>query len=359
VDRARLPPATQQAPAAPPADQWEIVVADLWSEVLGLENIGRDDDFMALGGDSLSAEEMLQSVQDRFGVALVSSDLVEASTLQAFTRRVTMGSAILPTHPDVVPLQTGHQHRPIFCFAGSGALALSFLPLSRHLQGRSVYAFQAHGLERRGFPDWSVEAAAERFLELLRLIQPAGPYVLLGHSFGGLVALETARRLVAAGEQVELLGLLDTYLPRSAGQQPTYVYETLTEKKDEHHGSFRRGLKGVQQRLLPDGLPVLQEWGRHARAYAAGLVPFSGQRQFDAFFDHGNLAMRRYRPEPYRGRTLVVLADGNPDSPESWDPVLTGDRRILELPAEHSSLLREPWAAELGAVLEDELGQRP
>jgi hypothetical protein len=110
--------------------------------------------------------------------------------------------------------------------------------------------------------------------------------------------------------------------------------------------------------VLPDGLPVLAEWGRHARSYAAGMVPFSGQRQFDAFFDHGNLAMRRYQIQPYGHRALVVIADGNPDGPDSWAPRLTGPTNFVELPAEHSSLLREPWAAQLAQVLDGELGTR-
>ena len=361
VDRAALPqvPRSSQSPA--PTTQWEIVVADLWAEVLGLEFVGLDDDFMALGGDSLAAEEMLAIAGERFGVALVSTDVVEAPTLREFTRRVMLGSASLPSHPDVVTLRSAGTDTPVFCFAGSGALALTFVPLSRHIPNRAVYAFQARGLEKRALPDWTVESTARRYLEIIRIIQPRGPYILLGHSFGGLVALEIARVLTDAGESVDFVGLLDTYLPRSSGQQPTPTFEPMVQRPSTKAFDKARDFAQAQvRRVLPDGLPALRQWNRQARAYLAGAVPFSGQRQFDAFFDHGAITSRRYQVRPYAGRTMLVLADNNPDGPDAWRALLTGPHEFRTLACEHSSLLRDPHAASLATMLNAELdGLRP
>lgn len=359
VERSGLPTVQAASQSAPPTNQWEIVVGDLWSEVLGLGFVGLDDDFMALGGDSLSAEEMLIIVQERFGVALVSTDLIDAPTLREFTRRVTLGSASLPSHPDVVTLQSGGTKTPLFCFAGSGALALTFLPLSRHIDDCPIYAFQAHGLEKRALPDWTVEATSRRYLQIIRIVQPRGPYTLLGHSFGGLVALEIARVLTDAGERVDFVGLLDTYLPRSAGLQPTPIFESMVDRPSAPTllRLGRQLVNPVIHRLLPDGLPALRQWSRQGRAYLAGMVPFSGQRQFDAFFDQGIITSRRFKLRPYAGRALVVLADNNPDGPDAWKPFLTGPHEFINLRSEHTSLLREPYAAELAAILATKFAQ--
>ena len=176
VDRQQLPPVAPRVPVDEEQDMRQQIMAGIWGETLGLTDIALDDDFMALGGDSLTAEEMLAAVHDRFDVDLASTQLLEYPTLREFTGRVTSTAKALPSHPDVVTLRSGGTETPVFAFAGAGALALTFLPLSRHLEGRSVYAFQAHGLEQRALPDWSVEAAARRYLEIIRVIQPKGPY---------------------------------------------------------------------------------------------------------------------------------------------------------------------------------------
>ncbi len=52
---------------------------------------------------------------------------------------------------------------------------------------------------------------AAHYVQPIRHVQPTGPYHLLGWSFGGLVAHAIATRLQNAGEQVDLLALLDAY----------------------------------------------------------------------------------------------------------------------------------------------------
>ncbi|MDT7614333.1 MAG: hypothetical protein QOF00_1780 [Pseudonocardiales bacterium] len=371
VDRQALPAAELKSATAPPTTQWEIVLADLWGEVLGLDSVGLDDDFMELGGDSLTAEEMLTLVDDRLGIALVSSDLVEAPTLRQFTQRVTLGSASLPSHPDVVALRTGGTRTPAFCFVGGGSLALTFGPIARHLGDRPVYSFQAHGLEQRAIPDRSVEAAASRALQLMRVIQPRGPYILIGHSFGGLVALEVARQLEAAGQIVQHVTLLDTYQPKSsqgplaphASSQPSAVTALRPAKKtvlrrgvDKVAGAVAGTVRTRLETVLPDGLPELDQLGERVRARLAGVVPFSGQKQFDAFFDHTGLVARKYALRPFTTPTLLVLGDNNPDGPDAWISIAGGSFKIVEIDAEHSSLMREPHAAEVGALILSELG---
>ncbi|MFC4949945.1 alpha/beta fold hydrolase [Pseudonocardia sp. GCM10023141] len=363
VDRQSLPPADTRRLTEPPGTQWEIVLSDLWGEVLGLDSVGLDDDFMELGGDSLTAEEMLTLVAQRLGVTLLSSDLIEAPTLRSFTQRVLVGSASLPSHPDVVPLRTGGSGTPVFCFVGGGSLALTFLPIARHLGDRPVYAFQAHGLEQRGRPDRTVEAAAVRALQLMRVIQPQGPYVMVGHSFGGLVAIEIAQQLEQAGETVKHVTLLDTYQPRhsdvrlapQASSAPQPAGRAPMARPDTPLSALlRKGADRISARLesvLPDGLPELHQVGDRVRARLAGVVPFAGQRQFDAFFDHTGLVARRYRLRPLTTPVLLVLGDNNPDGAHAWAPLLTGPNRIVEIQAEHSSLMREPHAAEVAALV--------
>ncbi|PZE30059.1 AMP-dependent synthetase [Curtobacterium sp. MCBD17_028] len=371
VDRAELPP----PPAAGTGDdagggdgavatmdetthdQWELAVGQIWAEVLGLPAVAPEDDFASLGGDSLAAEEMLAAVSDRIGVEVRSAEILEHPTLADFARRVRAGTRAVPSHPDVVKLTSGGG-APVFCFPGAGALGLTFVPLARHLADHDVYVFQQHGLERRSLPDWSVPAAARRFIELMRVVQPHGPYRLIGHSLGGLIALEIATTLAENGETVEHVVLLDTYLPRSTAEQGALEFARLPERE---HGSrvlnaVRRGAEQQLRRVLPGGLPQVKRVSRRLRAYTAGVVRYRGQDHFDAFFDQASVMVRRHRVRPYDGRVTFVFADGNPDGPDSWRPYLRGEMRFPRLASEHSSLLREPHVTELAAMLHDVTG---
>jgi acyl-coenzyme A synthetase/AMP-(fatty) acid ligase/thioesterase domain-containing protein/acyl carrier protein len=369
VDRRQLPPVPARVPNTAEMDPRQRVVADIWASVLGLEveMIGLEDDFMALGGDSLSAEELLVTVHDRFGVTLTSTDLLESPTLREFAQRVSLGSAALPTHPDVVTLRSDGTLTPLFCFAGAGALALTFLPLSQHFPEHSMYAFQSHGLEKRAIPDRTVQSEARRHLAILRILQPRGPYLLIGHSYGGLVALEVARQLIEAGETVELTALLDTYLPESAELMREAFLSEAGMDEPAADSSPRRSPAELLRRVAPSAvvdripvvrsLPPLRDWPRHFRSHTAGFVMYSGRRQFDAYFDHSILSARKYRITNSPGRVLLVFADGNPDGVAGWSPLLAETPSMVEIDSEHTSLLREPHASELAAAIQAELAR--
>lgn len=373
VDRAALPEAPAlgttigedgQALAEDTYDQWQLAVGQIWADVLGLPTVGPlrlpavglDNDFSALGGDSLSAEELLAAVSDRLGVDLPSSELLENPTLRTFTARIRQGSASSPSHPDVVTL--GHRAEgtgdAIFCVAGAGALALTYVPLTRRLGDRQVYAFQQHGLERRSVPDWSIRAMARRYIELMRIAQPTGPYTLVGHSFGGLVAVEMAALLTAAGHEVRRVVLLDTYLPEHAAEQADSVEFGQLDLGGSGKGARRGFVRTLTERtsaLRHRVIAPFGEVGRHARAYGAGMFRWEGQRQFRAFFDHALVVSRGWKPPTFDGRVTLVVADGNEMAGARWAPFFRGEVDEVRMHCEHNSVLREPHVEELAAAL--------
>jgi acyl-coenzyme A synthetase/AMP-(fatty) acid ligase/thioesterase domain-containing protein/acyl carrier protein len=357
VDRGALPPPPEaRTRSARPRTQWEIIVADIWTRVLDLEEVSAGDDFMELGGDSLAAAELLTLVSEKLGVSLPSSALVEAPTLGAFSHAVSVAQQAGPRHPTVVPLRTTGSRPPLFCFAGAGALALGFHSLARRLgEDQPVYAFQAHGLERRGFPDWSVEKTARRHLEMIRILAPRGPYLLAGHSLGGLIAMEIAQQLAAAGEEVDMLSIMDTYLPSSLRIGPTEDgpgaavgaagADIGAAGAQEHARVYRNRLARFTQRLLPEqraNLTNVATLKKMVQLPLTGVVQFGGLEQFDVFFNHGRLLERFYRPRPWGGRTIVYRSAENPDPENAWSTYLTGSHDIHYVPCEHFYLLREP-----------------
>lgn len=356
IDRRALPPVPERVVDFYEMNQREVAMSTIWQQVLELPAVGLDDDFMALGGDSLSTEELVQVVRERFDVIVPANEILSFPTLREFTKRVVSGSAALPSHPDIVTLNAIGTETPVFCFAGGGALALTFMPLSRHFPNTPVYAFQAHGLEERAIPDWSVEAMATRFIRLMRIVRPSGPYRLAGHSFGGLIALEVARQLNAAGQEVQSLAILDTYLPRNVdtSEELTPTVSTAAAPPTASLPSIVNPIgvaRGLKQRFVPDGLPRGENIGRQARAYFGGILKFPGQQQYASFLDRAALIGRKYVLRPYSGKTVVILTESNPDSTSVWDGILTGEHEFRRMDTEHTQLLREPHVSELATYL--------
>jgi len=382
IDRAALPPPrTAPASSGVPRTQWEVLLADLWARVLELEEIGVDDDFLELGGDSLAAEELRALVREELGVHLPATAVIDAPTLAEFARKVSVADRSGPAHPTIVPLRAHGTRPPLFCVAGAAGLALGFVSLSRRLgDDQPVFGFQAHGLERRGLPDWTVERAARRHLQLLRVIQPYGPYFLAGHSMGGLIALEMAHLLTAAGEEVALLVLVDTYLPASlrmawgSDEQPAdptaaSVGQAATATGGVGLGvarEYQRRMR-VRPRLRSLGRMLLPEQRRNvfnkdtlrrmAQLPLTGLFVLPGLDEFEAFFNYSRMLERFYRPRPWPGRTVVYRAMGNPDEPRAWSRYLTGEHEYHDVATEHFSVLREPHIQRIAEGIRGEMDE--
>jgi thioesterase domain-containing protein len=330
LDRAQLPPPPPVQVGAEPVSEWERLVAQVWARALELDEVGRDADFFELGGDSLAAEALASMCVTDLGVPaadVTPALLAEAPTLAEFARR-------LKRRPDrrngtLTALQPAGSQIPLFMVAGGGGLGVGFVPVVRHLSAdQPAWALHSHALERRGLPDWSVEAAARRNLSIIRKVQARGPYYLAGHSFGGLVALEMAQRLLRSGEEVGLLVVLDSFPPDPA-LQPTEQPKSLLR------------------------------WARDAVGLAVtGLVPTPGIGQYWRFHRQSMVLGKRYRTTPYPGRTLVVLAESEDRHLRAqWGPHLSGRWELQTTSGDHMSMLRDPFAEEVAGFISASLAE--
>ena len=342
VDRAALPAPAVRSNLTVPADQWEALVSAVWCDVLRLETVGRDESFAELGGDSLAVEEMLAALAED-GIDLRGSDLAAAPTLAAFAARVKESAG---QHPSLdrlggvmVTLREG-DGVPVYCFSGAGGPAYLFADLARKLDAsHPVHAFQVRGLERRAIPDWSVRRAARRYAALVERQQPPGRVVLIGHSLGGLFALETAHLLRERGYDVALTVLLDTLLPGRLA---------------------RLGGGEAPEIRIPGGRrqSARELWLTRLQLLGAGLYPYPPAVRDQVFFQHGLRLTEWYRVRPWDGPTEVFLTPENLDDRGWWRHVLTGERRLHEVECGHLAILKPPYVNRIAALVGDALGAR-
>ena len=241
IDRRALPVPDDGRPeladaCVSPRSEMERQLAEIWQEVLELDRVGIHDNFFDLGGHSLLAVRMMVQARAAMAMDLPVVALFAAPTIAELADRIEAArrgeieagaeettliddlAAGLLQSPrsggqSLVPLGTDGAATPLFCIHGLGGHVAGFLPLAESLAAaRPVYGLQAQGLGADEQPHDRIEAMADCYLREIRQVQPRGPYLLAGWSMGGLIALEAAARLEAAGEDVALVAMLDSYL---------------------------------------------------------------------------------------------------------------------------------------------------
>ena len=255
--------------------------------------------------------------------------------------------------------------------AGTGAAPL-FLA---HPAGGSTFVYRQL-VERLGpnQPVYGLEpladggAVAERAVEYARLIRqacPTGPYRLGGWSFGGALAYEMARLLVADGERVDALVLIDAGLPLPVPAER--AAHLLTERYLDFLAYLRETYR-LPVEVAPARLRQLTADEQFAAVLAemsrAGvterLPPAVLRHQIDSHRD--TRALDDYLPGPYGGPvTLYRCTEPTPwavrdpryehvDAARGWDRWCT-DLRIVPVTGHHLNLLDPPAVDAIAADL--------
>jgi amino acid adenylation domain-containing protein len=220
VDRRALPgpDATLAEPLetfVPPRNTLEFQLAQVWEEVLMVQPIGVTDNFFELGGHSLSAVHMMARIRQLFGCDLPLNTLFQGGTIEMLAALLRQRADSLSAST-LVGIQTSGSKRPFFCVHPAGGNIICYISLARRLgPDQPLYGLQSPGLNGSQEPLQSIEEMATRYLEAVRSVQPSGPYLLGGWSFGGALAFEMARQLESQGEEIALLALLDSRAPVS------------------------------------------------------------------------------------------------------------------------------------------------
>ena len=199
--------------AVPPRDATERQMLVLWQEVLGITDLGIDDDYAALGGTSLLAARLFASISNRFGVKLPLTSILEHSTVRRLAALVSVQNVAAKT---LVDLRSGGSKSIFFVYDGDGETLL-YLNIARRLPATfSIFGIEPFRLENVPLAHTRIEDMAAHCVGVLRSKQPKGPYIVGGMCAGGVIAYEMARQLQIDGEVVQRVVLLDAARPAAS-----------------------------------------------------------------------------------------------------------------------------------------------
>jgi acetoacetyl-CoA synthetase len=311
-----------------------------FERVLQHSPIGVSENFFELGGDSLLALSLLLEIKQATGRELSIDTLYDGATVEAMV--ALLEAEGLPRSCRWIVLKQGLAFPPIFLLHGLFGNAMELVELGKRLASpRPVYALQARGLDGQEAPNDRVEAMAEDYLAAITALQPSGPYILVGYSFGGLVAIEMARRLRARGDSIAFLGLLDSYPPRALWS-PAARFGIFVRKTRMWWRRLKQMEPGEAASLLWFKICNPSARGLRAAASTAEIdqieLPAAVRRVREA----GYRAFQNYRPSDYDGPVTFIRAATPRQFPANprrvWQRYLH-NLTIHTLPGDHFSMI--------------------
>lgn len=329
------------------------VLTPIWERVLQRSPIMIEDNFFDLGGDSSLALKLFTEIAKVCGRELPPVMIYQAPTIAALAAALEHPS--LPPFAPLVLLKAGTEEPPAFIAHGMGGNVMDFFQVVKHIRSsHPIYGMQAKGLDGVEEPFDRIEDMAQFFLDAIKERQPHGPYLLMGYSLGGLVALEMAQRLTENGEKVGLLSMLESYPHRSylSAKQRIRLFARLLRNRAATIVSLP-----VREVLSY----IMHPAERLAYVSRDGSRGGRNQLPLDVWFtpavlrmrDRAYLALKRYRPRYYPGKIHFVRAEVLSEFPEDPGGVwadLAADFKVETVPGGHLEIINTHFKS-LAAVL--------
>jgi amino acid adenylation domain-containing protein/thioester reductase-like protein len=349
---------------AAPETELQKQLAELWTNFLGVQNIGIDDDFLDAGGHSLLAISMLQRLYQVTGVKISIDDFYQFPTIRELAEHVSSSDGKPAAATGLVefhgPSRDVEQGKRLFLIHGVGGNLATFYPLASAIHAALAEAGH-EGLRLYGLHTTSadlpvmasLESMVEHYVAEIMAVQPSGPYLIGGWSFGVNVAAMVAHALTVRGERVAGFVAIDAQAPRvhvdfaqfleqSGIDSPAGLYgDTYLHAALQKFGA-RFGFKDTTAEGLKDKLHTFLGYP------AASSVEERDARNMVAVTNLYNAAVFQPRPIAVENALLLKASDTwFDDYEEGWSTHLTADKLSrLEIEGDHWSIMSHKQTAQ-------------
>ena len=340
-----------------PVTATERVLCDVYCDVLGLEQVGTDQSFFDLGGDSLSAMRLTARLRTVLDMELPVRAVFTTPTVAGLAARVaTLVSD--REDPVVLPLRAVGDSPGLFCIHPAGGASWEYAGLLPHLdRSQRVFGLQAWAFTGAPRPS-SLHDMAATYAGHITDIQPVGPYRLLGWSFGGNVAQEVAAQLEAQGAKIERLILLDSmpaeYIPREEEGELsdevflTQILEALDVDPNKVPDDVLGNLAALVAWLKDNGGDKAPMYDEHLlRAIRESMVHclelVRGHRTTTVTTDIHQFAATQGEPRDIHHGTAPEAA--------AWLPYTSGRVILYDVETKHEEMLEQAALNQYGHIL--------
>jgi thioesterase domain-containing protein len=238
---------------------------------------------------------------------------------------------------------------------------------------QKFYGIQTPTAKRNAAFPSSIEAISRYYVNRLIEFQPAGSFVLGGHSVGAMIAFEMAHQLRALGRDVSLLVVFDGELFNTgveiSAYNPLYWLKLLLNAP-----AWIRDFLMVEFTFRSFGRTVFYKTIAAGKTILAKLAGKSSGHAVEGFINLDNCTAEhvafmkvlfdnqfKYVPREYSGRVLVCVAETQPltrlcqvEAP--WRTIAPNSE-VVRFKGTHTSLMRSPKGLAVAACLAHKLGE--
>jgi len=284
-----------------PCTATEIALARIWEKVLGVAPIGREDHFLELGGDSLTAIRLCMQIEREFGKKLLLSTLFQAPLLRELAE--ILRSGVVATQSCVLPLKSQGSRPPLFfvnCAQDANQIA-NYLGEDYRIYGLNLFGATARLCDQ--LDSFELSLMAQAFADDIRETQPEGPYYLSSYCGDTRLAVELAQELQRRGEDVALLALID---PWWNDDPPTLAYHWQTVRYFGMEYAVDK-LKEKAHALWLKIAVLRDRWNAKLRRLAQ-QAPSAVDRDVELYRTY-RTASALFQPQPYAGYTVLMFSE--------------------------------------------------
>ncbi len=344
-----------------PHDVIERQLADIWQTTRGVPLISVRTNFFSLGAGSLAALRLITKMNRVYAMELGLASLITASTIESIAEHISTRFAP-NTDSSVVPLQPHGTKPPLFIVHGVGGNVVNFYGLSMRVgSDQPVYGIQSQALVANQPALLHLKDMATHYIADIRKVRPKGPYHLLGYSFGGTVVLEMAHQLRAAGEEVALVGMIDSKSKDYEVQlaRLSTVQTKINRRMNRFVGNtdrldWKSRVKYIHEKMTTRAI-------RFACMAAAALHMKHVPAFMRSAYDINYVAVQNYTVRPYDGKLVLFRAsyqgeeEGEYDL--GWSAIFKQGVEIHDLPGDHERIFLEPNIDQLAGSLRESLAR--
>ena len=356
-----------------PQTPTEKILAEIAVRVLRVSRVSMTDSFFEIGGHSLLATKLIEQCQNAFGQRVTLRTIFEFPIFTDFAYQLSTMCENPPGSSSYLIPMSFRKYKPLLiCVHGAEGMPFPFRKLAEMLDyDFRTLAFQAPGTLGEEPPFRSILEFSSNYVIEIETLVGSEPFILLGYSGGGVIAQAIAVEMEKKGKQPRALFLIDSFAPRALQSNSTdSLLISMGQTLSKYFGSDedkKTWLKILRKSLIKVSGNTGQMVNLDSKNVLSVVEALFRLKEFRSYTTVNRLALvyllslfaiSQFQPKSYGGEMVLFKARNTLFEIEisedyGWSPFISGSIEIVEVDADHESILQEKGCELIRRILKD------
>ncbi len=336
----------------PPRNFHDNTIAQIWRDVLNLEEVYIHDDFFQIGGNSINIIQIVNSLKQAFEVNITVADIMAYTTIIELSDYIAnLDDNNSKEFKHAFKINKSKSKKNIFIIHGADGSIYYFRHLAKLLENEySVYGLQPRGLNgEEPFPDSYFEMI-HAYMKEIRMIQSEGPYIVAGYCIGGYLSYDIVNVFELQGDKVTALLQLDeeAFITKHT-HKSIFLYRSILRVIDLWRKLTKKDKNYTMEKfmnLIPKAKPISKERQAEILKVRRSIQKYFGEE----------LALNSYYANLgfIKTPTLVIKGEDNMHplfKKELWENMVRGPLEYYVVPGDHETVMFPPYVDKFAEII--------